>query len=276
MLYAGGVDVGSTQTKAIVVDEEGRIVGRSLMPTGANVVLIAVEAFSAALEQGGIAEEDVKYVIGTGYGRYRVEFGDDQVTEIVCHARGAANMFPRTETVIDMGGQDTKAIRVRPGGDVLDFCMNDKCAAGTGRFLQSAAAALEIELGDLGPTARRGTQPVRISTTCTVFAESEVLSWLGRGRKIEDILLGVHQSIGKRSFGLLKRVGLEGEITFTGGVTRNVAMVAALEELIGGPLNVSEESHFMGALGAALIARERALGAAIGVEGTITAGEGAA
>jgi len=276
MLYAGGVDVGSTQTKAIVVDEEGQIVGRALMPTGANVVLIAVEAFNAALEEGGIAEDDVKYVIGTGYGRYRVEFGDDQVTEIVCHARGAANMFPRTETVIDMGGQDTKAIRVRPGGDVLDFCMNDKCAAGTGRFLQSAAAALEIELGDLGPTALQGTKPVRISTTCTVFAESEVLSWLGRGRKIEDILLGVHQSIGKRSFGLLKRVGLEGEITFTGGVTRNVAMVAALEELIGGPLHVSEESHYMGALGAALIALERAIGAAVAVEGTITAGEGAA
>ncbi len=276
MLYAGGVDVGSTQTKAIVVDEQGQIVGRSLMPTGANVVVIAEQAFKAALDQGEIAEADVGYVIGTGYGRYRVEFGDDQVTEIVCHARGAANMFPRTETVIDMGGQDTKAIRVRPGGDVLDFCMNDKCAAGTGRFLQSAAAALEIELDDLGPTALRGTKPVRISTTCTVFAESEVLSWLGRGRKIEDILLGVHQSIGKRSFGLLKRVGLEGEITFTGGVTRNAAMVAALEELIGRPLNVSEESHYMGALGAALIALERAIGATTGAGEKIAAGEGAA
>jgi predicted CoA-substrate-specific enzyme activase len=258
MLYAGGVDVGSTQTKAIIVDEEGKIVGRSLLPTGANVVHIAEEAYRVALEQGGMAETDVGYVIGTGYGRYRVEFGDDQITEIVCHARGAASMFPRTETVIDMGGQDTKAIRVRLGGDVLDFCMNDKCAAGTGRFLQSAAAALEIELDDLGPTALRGNKPVRISTTCTVFAESEVLSWLARGRKIEDILLGVHQSIGKRSFGLLKRVGLEGEITFTGGVTRNVAMVAVLEELIGSAINVSEESHFIGALGAALFALERA------------------
>ncbi|TFG62545.1 MAG: 2-hydroxyglutaryl-CoA dehydratase [Gemmatimonadales bacterium] len=278
MLYAGGVDVGSTQTKAIIVDEEGNIAGRSLMPTGANVVLVAEEAYRVALEQGEIAEADVEYVIGTGYGRYRVEFGDDQITEIVCHARGAANMFPRTETVIDMGGQDTKAIRVRPGGDVLDFCMNDKCAAGTGRFLQSAAAALEIELGDLGPTAMRGSRPVQISTTCTVFAESEVLSWLARGRKIEDILLGVHQSIGKRSFGLLKRVGLEGEITFTGGVTRNVAMVAALEELIGRPLNVSEESHFMGALGAALFALERANGITkdIGVTIAATNSEGAA
>lgn len=257
MAYAAGVDVGSTQTKAVVVDERGEIVGRSLLDTGANVVLVAERAFQAALEDGAIPEAEVGYVIGTGYGRYRVEFGDDQITEIVCHARGAARMFPETETVIDMGGQDTKAIRIRLGGDVLDFCMNDKCAAGTGRFLQSAAAALEIELDDLGPTALRGQRPVTISTTCTVFAEAEVLSWLARGKKIEDILLGVHQSIARRSFGLLRRVGIEGEITFTGGVTRNRAMVEVLEAVIGRGMNVSEESHFMGALGAALFALER-------------------
>ncbi|MFV1987201.1 MAG: acyl-CoA dehydratase activase [Gemmatimonadota bacterium] len=257
MAYAAGVDVGSTQTKAVVVDERGDIVGRSLLPTGANVVQIAEQAFQVALDDGNIPEEEVGYVIGTGYGRYRVEFGDDQITEIVCHARGAARMFPETETVIDMGGQDTKAIRIRKGGDVIDFCMNDKCAAGTGRFLQSAAAALDLDLDQLGPTALRGQRPVRISTTCTVFAESEVLSWLARGKKIEDILLGVHKSIARRSFGLLKRVGIEGEITFTGGVTRNEAMVSVLEGVIGSKMNVSEESHYMGALGAALFALER-------------------
>jgi predicted CoA-substrate-specific enzyme activase len=257
MSYAAGVDVGSTQTKAVVVDEQGDIVGRALQSTGANVVLAAQSAFETALEDGGIPEEEIGYVIGTGYGRYRVEFGDDQITEIVCHARGAAKMFPETETVIDMGGQDTKAIRLRPGGDVLDFCMNDKCAAGTGRFLQSAAAALELGLDELGPTALLGERPVKISTTCTVFAESEVLSWLAKGKKIEDILFGVHQSIARRSFGLLKRVGIEGEITFTGGVTRNEAMVSILEDVIGKKMNVSEESHFMGALGAALFALER-------------------
>jgi predicted CoA-substrate-specific enzyme activase len=251
MSYAAGVDVGSTQTKAVVVDEQGDIVGRALQ------VLAAQSAFETALEDGGIPEEEIGYVIGTGYGRYRVEFGDDQITEIVCHARGAAKMFPETETVIDMGGQDTKAIRLRPGGDVLDFCMNDKCAAGTGRFLQSAAAALELGLDELGPTALLGERPVKISTTCTVFAESEVLSWLAKGKKIEDILFGVHQSIARRSFGLLKRVGIEGEITFTGGVTRNEAMVSILEDVIGKKMNVSEESHFMGALGAALFALER-------------------
>jgi predicted CoA-substrate-specific enzyme activase len=258
MRYAAGVDVGSTQTKAIVVDESGSIAGRSLIDTGANVVVAAETAFQNALRAGEIAPEDVGYVIGTGYGRYKVEFGDDQVTEIVCHARGAAEMFPETRTVLDMGGQDTKAIRIEPGGEVLDFCMNDKCAAGTGRFLQSAAAALGLELPELGPTALRGRRPVEISTTCTVFAESEVLSWLARGKAVEDILLGVHRSIGSRSFGLLRRVGIEEEITFTGGVARNEAMVAVMNEVLGVPTNVSEESHFIGALGAALFALERA------------------
>jgi len=257
MAYAAGVDVGSTQTKAVVVDEGGNIVGRSLLPTGANVVTAAENAFATALLEHDISEDKVGFVIGTGYGRYRVEFGDTQITEILCHARGAAAMFPETETVLDMGGQDTKAIRIQKGGDVIDFCMNDKCAAGTGRFLQSAAAALDLELSELGPKALEGQRPVTISTTCTVFAESEVLSWLARGKKIEDILLGVHQSIGSRSYAPLRPVGIEGEITFTGGVTLNEAMVSVMNEILEMEMNVSEESHYMGALGAALFALER-------------------
>jgi predicted CoA-substrate-specific enzyme activase len=257
MPYASGVDVGSTQTKAIVVDEAGGIVGRSLIDTGANVVRAAEKAFAQAIGDAGLEDYEIGFVIGTGYGRYKVEFGDAQITEIVCHARGAAAMFPDTQTVLDMGGQDTKAIRLKPGGDVIDFCMNDKCAAGTGRFLQSAAAALGLELEDLGPTALEGQRPVSISTTCTVFAESEVLSWLARGKRIEDILLGVHRSIGSRSFGLLRRVGIEDEVTFSGGVTKNEAMVEVMNEMLDTKLNVSEESHFMGALGAALFALER-------------------
>lgn len=256
MSYAAGVDVGSTQTKAVVVDPAGEIAGRSLIDTGANVVTAAERAFRAALAEGGIDARAVDYVIGTGYGRYKVEFGDDQVSEISCHARGAGRMFPGTLTVLDMGGQDTKAIRVKDG-EVLDFSMNDKCSAGTGRFLQSAAAALGLDLGSLGPTAMRGERPVPITTTCTVFAESEVLSWLARDKRVEDILLGVHRSIAQRSIALLRRVGVEPEVTFTGGVARNVAMVAVLEELLELRLNVSEESHYMGALGAALFALER-------------------
>ncbi len=257
MLYAAGVDVGSTQTKAVIVDEAGRLAGKSLIGTGANVVTAAEKAFDLALDDGLVRRADVGFVIGTGYGRYKVEFGDAQVTEILCHARGASHMFPGTLTVLDMGGQDTKAIRIRPGGEVADFCMNDKCAAGTGRFLQSAAAALDIPLDELGPTALRAQRPVEISTTCTVFAESEVLSWLARGKKIEDILAGVHHSIAQRSIALLRRVGIEAELTFTGGVTRNEAMVAVLQELLGLRLNVSPEAHFMGALGGALFALDR-------------------
>jgi predicted CoA-substrate-specific enzyme activase len=257
MAYSAGVDVGSTQTKAIVVDEKRRIVGRALIDTGANVVTAAEKAFLAAIAHAGIGEEAVGYVVGTGYGRYKVTFGDTQITEISCHARGAVHMFPKTRTVIDMGGQDTKAIRVSPSGEVVDFCMNDKCAAGTGRFLQAAAVALEIPLPDLGPTALRAEKAVAISTTCTVFAESEVLSWLGKGKKIEDILLGVHRSIGTRSMALLRRVGIEEEITFTGGVTKNRGMVQVLNEMLGAQVNVGDDSHFMGALGAALFAMDR-------------------
>ncbi len=257
MAYAAGVDVGSTQTKAVIIDEKTKIVGRAIIDTGSNVITAAEKSYLAALEAGRISESEVGYVVGTGYGRYKVTFGDTQITEISCHARGAVHLFPQTHTVLDMGGQDTKAIRVNATGEVIDFCMNDKCAAGTGRFLQAAAVALEIPLAELGPTALRAEKPVPISTTCTVFAESEVLSWLGKGKKIDDILLGVHKSIGTRSMALLRRVGVEEQVTFTGGVTNNLGMVQVMNEMLGTQLNVSEESHFMGAIGAALFALDR-------------------
>ena len=261
MAYAAGVDVGSTQTKAVIVDEQKNLVARALTGTGANVIQAAQNAFEQALREAGLEEQEVEFVVGTGYGRYKVTFGNTQVTEISCHGRGAVHMFPDTRTVVDMGGQDTKAISVSPDGEILDFCMNDKCAAGTGRFLGAAASALDIALDDLGPTALRGERPVKISTTCTVFAESEVLSWLGKGKKIEDILLGVHKSIAARSAGLLRRVGIEEQVTFTGGVARNTAMVHTLNERLGLEVNVSDESHYMGALGAALFALDHVLGA---------------
>ena len=259
MAYAAGVDVGSTQTKAVILNENREIVGRSLVDTGANVMKAAETSYREALRAAHLTEEEVEYVIGTGYGRYRVTFGNTQVTEISCHGRGAVHMFPNTRTVVDMGGQDTKAIRVSESGEILDFCMNDKCAAGTGRFLGAASAALDIPLHELGPTALRAERPVKISTTCTVFAESEVLSWLGKGKKIDDILLGVHQSIAHRSIGLLRRVGIEPEVTFTGGVAKNTGMIQALEEGMQLKVNVSPESHYMGALGAALFALDHIL-----------------
>lgn len=259
MAYGAGVDVGSTQTKAVIIDESRAIVGRALIDTGANVVAAAQNAFAEALRNARIEEPEVEYVVGTGYGRYRVTFGNTQVTEISCHGRGAVHMFPETRTVLDMGGQDTKAIRIGQSGEILDFCMNDKCAAGTGRFLGAASTALDIPLCQLGPLALKGERSVRISTTCTVFAESEVLSWLGKGKKIEDILLGVHLSIASRSIALLRRVGIEEEVTFTGGVARNAGMIEVLNRGLGLKVNVSEDSHFMGAVGASLFALDHIL-----------------
>ena len=266
MAYAAGVDVGSTQTKAIVLNERRQIVGRALIDTGANVVHAAENAYVRALQDGNIREEEVEFVVGTGYGRYKVTFGDTQITEISCHARGGVHLFPETQTVVDMGGQDTKAIRVSPAGEILDFCMNDKCAAGTGRFLGAAANALGIGLSELGPTALRAEKPVKISTTCTVFAESEVVAWLGKGKKVEDILLGVHQSIVARSLGLMRRVGIEPQVTFTGGVARNQAVVEVLQKELGFAVNVSEESHYMGAIGAGLFAMDHILSSRVPME----------
>jgi len=259
MAFAAGVDVGSTQTKAIIINEDREIVSRSLIDTGANVVLAAEKAYFEVLKASNLREEEITYIIGTGYGRYKVSFGNTQVTEISCHGRGAVHIFPETRTVLDMGGQDTKAISVIDSGEIVDFCMNDKCAAGTGRFLAAAATALDIPLSELGPTALKAERPVRISTTCTVFAETEVLSWLGKGKKIQDILLGVHQSIASRSISLLRRVEIKSEVTFTGGVAKNLGMIRVLQENLGTTMNVSAESHYMGALGAALFAMDRIL-----------------
>ena len=256
MALSAGVDVGSTQTKAVIINENQEILGRALIDTGANVVKAAEKSYLKALNDSNRREEEVAYVIGTGYGRYKVTFGDTQVTEISCHGRGAVHMFPNTRTVLDMGGQDTKAISVSETGEIVDFCMNDKCAAGTGRFLGAASMALDIPLNELGPTALKSEKPVKISTTCTVFAETEVLSWLGKGKKIEDILLGVHKSIASRSISLVRRVGINDAITFSGGVAKNVGMIEVLNENLGMKVNVSDESHFMGALGAALFAMD--------------------
>jgi predicted CoA-substrate-specific enzyme activase len=269
-MLVGGVDVGSTQTKAVVMNGDRQVLGRSLIDTGGLITAAAENAFQLALADAGAARSDVAYVVGTGYGRYRVTFGDSQVTEISCHARGGHYLFPNTRTVLDIGGQDTKAIKIGPEGEVLDFSMNDKCAAGTGRFLGAGAFALDIPLGELGPLALNAKNPVKITTTCTVFAESEIISWLARGKKVEDVLMGVHHAIATRSISLLRRVGIEEEITFTGGVTRNVAMVDILQQLLETRLNVSPEAHYMGAIGASLFALEKAISGAAGAVEAMT------
>lgn len=260
MRLAAGVDVGSTQSKAVIVADNGggvEIVSRALVDTGANVRKAAENAFHAACRQAGLAADAVGFVVGTGYGRYKIAFGHAQMTEITCHARGASFVFPNTRTVIDMGGQDSKAISVGPEGDVRDFVMNDKCAAGTGRFLANAAEVLGITLDEVGELAMQATRPVKITTVCTVFVESDILSYLSQGKKAADILGGVHLAIARRTMSLARRVPIEPGITMTGGVARNTGMVKALEQVLGQPLQVSPEAHFMGAIGAALFALEK-------------------
>src|SRR5262245_1373913 len=254
MMFGGGVDVGSTQTKAVIVDGTCQIVGRALIGTGANVSRAGERAFVEACKQAGLELEAVRYVVGTGYGRYKVTFGDAQITEITCHARGAHALFPATRTVIDMGGQDTKAIKVGPDGSVVDFSMNDKCAAGTGRFLSAAADVTGVSLDEIGSISLQATSPVRLTSVCTVFVESDIMSYLAQRKTIEDILGGVHKAIATRTMSLVRRVGVEDEVTFTGGVSRNTGMVQALAQVLGKPVNVSEDGHYMGALGAALFA----------------------
>jgi len=259
MRIAAGVDVGSTQTKAVIMTDNGDriILARALVDTGANVRKAAENAFLLACRKAEIPQTDVGFVVGTGYGRYNISFGNAQLTEISCHARGAHFVCPGTRTVIDMGGQDAKAISVGRGGQVLDFVMNDKCAAGTGRFLANAADVMGIGLDEIGPLSQRATRPVRIATVCTVFVESDILSYLAQGKKGEDIMAGVHLAIAKRTLSLARRVPIEPDITMTGGVARNIGMVRALEEVLGMKMQVSPDAHFMGAIGAAVFALEK-------------------
>jgi (R)-2-hydroxyacyl-CoA dehydratese activating ATPase len=259
MEYAVGIDVGSTQTKAVAVDTARAIAARALIDTGANVKRAGQRALDELIRVADLARDDIKFVVGTGYGRYKIEAGDTQVTEISCHARGAQMLFPATRTVIDMGGQDTKAIRVGPEGDVVDFCMNDKCAAGTGRFLAGAAEVLGLTLDEIGEISLRGTKPIRLTSVCTVFVESDILSHLAQKKKVEDILAGVHEAIASRTIGLVRRVGMDPEMTFTGGVARNVGMVTALEKKLEQKLNISAEAQYCGAFGAALFAMDHVL-----------------
>ncbi len=262
MLFAG-VDAGSTYTKAALVDGQGGLVATAVDMTGVNILAAAKKVYADLLEKAGVTERDVAFAVGTGYGRYKITFGKAQVTEIACHARGAHVLFPGTRTVLDMGGQDTKAIRIDARGDVTDFCMNDKCAAGTGRFIEGAARALGLSLADVGDISLKSSQPVKVSSTCAVFAEMETQEQLAWGHRLEDILYGVHAAIASRAIGLVRRVGIEPEMTFTGGVSLNRGMKRCLEEQLGIQLNLGPLTMFCGALGAARFALEKATASAV-------------
>ena len=259
MTLVAGVDIGSTTAKCALI-EDGRIVGKSLAPVGVELVKDAERALEQALAEAGRDRGEVRVVTGTGYGRFKVTFGQFTVTEIGCHAKGAHFLFPGTRLVLDIGGQDTKAIKVGPTGEVVDFAMNDKCAAGTGRFLDVCAGALGYDVSEIGALSLGARHPVKVTNTCTVFAESEVTSYVARGKDPKDILAGLYGGIVSRSLSLMQRVGVEPEVTFTGGVSKNEGMVRTLERRLALRVNVSPLSQYVGAVGAALYGLERPTG----------------
>ncbi|MCB8572616.1 acyl-CoA dehydratase activase [Bilophila wadsworthia] len=247
-----GVDVGSVAAKAVIFDPQSRsLLGKAVLPTGWNAREAGEKALAAArADAGGIA---ASRIVGTGYGRISLPFADKVVTEITCHARGAVHLFPGTGVVLDIGGQDSKVISTAPDGSVQDFLMNDKCAAGTGRFLQVLSGILGMELAELGEAAGRG-KPAAISSMCAVFAETEIIGLLARGTPPADIAAGVFRSIARRMRGLAARIPLRGECTFTGGLATSPSFSRLLSEELGVPVNVPEYPQLVGAIGAALIA----------------------
>jgi len=249
-----GVDVGSLSTKAVLFD--GKIKDWLIVPTGWSPKKAGGEVCQQLLSRNSYSREDVAYTIGTGYGRIALDFIQEAVTEITCHARGAHYLFPTTRTIIDIGGQDSKTISLSVQGKVLDFLMNDKCAAGTGRFLQVSAHALGLDVEDLG-RVNPDLGSVNISSMCTVFAESEIISLLALGVEKEKIINGIHNSIARRIKVMLDQVGKKEQIVFTGGVAKNSALKKVLEKEIERKIIVPEEPQIMGALGAALLAYEK-------------------
>ncbi len=256
-MLVAGIDVGSGTTKCVLIDEAGRVRGRGLAKTKADFEKVAREAFDAALQEGGRSGEEVGYVATTGLGRYSISFRDVQITDLTCGARGAAVLFPNTRYVLDIGAQSTRAIKLRDGGKVKEFHMNEKCAAGSGGFLERAAKYLEVTVEDLGPLSRGARQPQPISSVCAVLAESEIINHVSQGVAVEDILRGIHNSLADRAFGMLKRVGLDGEITFIGGVALQEGMVVAAREKFGLTVNVPEYPEYTTALGAAILGLQR-------------------
>ncbi len=250
-----GIDVGSLGTKAVIL-VDGEIAGYSILRTGINTEENGLNGLNSALENAGLARHDVQYIVATGYGRISAPYADKTVTEITCHARGAHYLHPQTRTIIDMGGQDCKAIRLDENGNVTDFAMNDKCAAGTGRFLEVMANVFKVSLDELGPLSLEATQVLPVSSTCTVFAESETVSLLARGEKPANIIVGIHHAIANRVGGMFSRVGIESDLFFSGGVAKNVGMRKALEETLKVKIAEPEQDpQLVGAIGAAVIAQ---------------------
>jgi len=259
-MIAAGVDIGSTASKAVILEGD-RVAAALIGPSSTNPARTAREIFQQALAQAGIAEAQVKCIVGTGYGRAQVAFAHTNISELSCHGRGAHFFLPSARTVLDLGGQDTKAICLDRDGNLLDFAMNDKCAAGTGRFLEMMARTLGLELDELAKLHFQEGEPCVIGNMCSVFAESEVINLVNENTALPRIVKGLHQSLASRVATLAKRVGIEPEVVITGGVAKNAGVIDAVArklglKLAGFPAGV--DPQIIGAVGAALIAREMA------------------
>lgn len=254
-LYVG-IDSGSTSTDVVILDAQKQIVAQVILPTGAGAAAGADRALEEALRQAGLSREDLTATVTTGYGRTAIQCGDKSITEITCHAKGAFFLNPAVRTIIDIGGQDSKVIRIDDTGNVTNFVMNDKCAAGTGRFLELMARTLELSLEDMSTMGLTWKEDITISSMCTVFAESEVVSLIAQDKTAADIIHGLNESVASKTCALVKRVGGEGAYMMTGGVSKNRGVVDAIERRLGVQLCISEKAQLNGALGAALFAME--------------------
>jgi (R)-2-hydroxyacyl-CoA dehydratese activating ATPase len=256
-MLTAGVDIGSVATKALVLKDR-EILAAAVVPTGSRPKLSAGSALSQALEKCALHAVDLAHVASTGYGRRVVEFGDRTITEIAACALGTnflGSPRGRVQTIIDLGGQDIKVISLGENGEVADFVMNDKCAAGTGRFLEVMAQALEVRLEDLGSLAARSQKEIAVNATCTVFAESEVISLLAQDAQKEDIIAGIHRSIAERLVAMVRKIGLREIVAFNGGGAKNAGLRRALEAKLGVELAIPDQPQFVNALGSALAAR---------------------
>ena len=259
MAYTAGIDVGSTYTKAVVLGDDLQMVGRALRPTGFKLTQIAEQALEAALADAGLERDAVRYTVATGFGRHQVAISDIQVTDLTAAARGATHLFPGTRTILDVGGQTMKASRLGPGAKVKSFRLNDKCAAGTGAFLEKTARYMGYATEEIGPLVAPSKTAMSISGVCAVFAESEVINHLSQGVAPADIMHGAVVSLVGRSVQLLKRVGMEPEFTLVGGILRFERMVGVVREHLEAEVNVAPGDlvQFTAALGAAILGQRR-------------------
>lgn len=256
--YVAGCDVGSLSAKAVIMNN-GEVLASHVMFARPEPGESAQEVMGKVLEKACLSLEDIAYCVGTGYGRNSIAFADGVESEIVCHGKGARWSIPKVRMVIDIGGQDAKAIRLDDAGNVIRFAYNDRCASGTGRFLEVMAGAMGIRLEDMGDISIKATNPLSISNQCVVFAETEIISLINAGNNLADIVGGLHKSLAHRVAALARGIELDHEITMTGGVAKNAGMFAALEEALGVKLTRMEtDPQIIGALGAALVAREAA------------------